>query len=833
MDHIPVPRQACLPPVEVPCLATPSIDKGSWRTYPSRHGWQVNEIREGTLILRNGSKPSGIELAAFCQAWLYFELLQDILGDLFDINQFVHFKPDSSRCVSTRNLEALLGQWTSRLTQNLNILETKHDLDKLYELSVEHRTVSLRLHIGGTSLGEASIMLSIAMLGERLQSAISDMYAHLKLKTPVEQTSRLRSVDFVDVGQPILDAMRARGWCPYDLKRLSAHVKHVSLLYYYSNLTPPRSTRDHSKCSDDQCLAMTTNPLTYKLSHRQNDCSCPLLSVDQKAVAWILEQGSIPVVTIDLGANPDLPRVAIHDIAKVQNFVAVSHVWAEGAGNVEDNALHSCLLKNISDLVKKIVPDTGDGIIPFWIDTLCVPVHPPHLQRLALNNMRIPYERAESVLVLDSHLRALDTSPLSTTELLAQVSCSSWMRRLWTLQEGRLAKTVWFQFANEAVDVKSIIDKVDWRRVPSTAGLWLQAELYAQLWVQIWYRGDRIKDTGAIAGSIASTRLAINSRYVSVSTDEGLCLFTLMDLDMRRITAVRPEQRMEVFWRTFEDSKVPLGFLFSKVAHKMPQIGIHWAPSSFLGLQSEKEWSGPQELSSPREEDPHAIPTSLGLRVALSGLLLHPGLVRRMRQFDFTWAFHLFVQTERGTWYAVRVEEPWRQDSDAPAPNDELAVILALGPQSEGYEIRRIGRSSSDFSFRYSTAGLLVSVLNNEEDSLVVKAHNHVVVEELGEGLQSYLSAAMRCAQDVNVPEETLSKESHSHSKRLYEKHARSLMHDSVTKEMLIGKARHVGAEDDYDALLDDLLDMIVVLARFGDRCKATMIPDSRQWCVD
>ncbi|KAL8687485.1 MAG: hypothetical protein Q9224_005137, partial [Gallowayella concinna] len=725
MDHIPIPHDCSFPPIQVPCLACDLSDDGNWRTYPQRHGWLVHSIRGGYSISRNGEKRPTLETAAFLQSWLYFGILKELLGNLFVASQFVGEGADRTQRINTLALESVLRTWTTRYVAETDTANLQGDLSKIYDLLIEHRTICLELHLGGIDLGSPLMMLSFALLSERLAAALIDMYAYFKLETPVEQTWRLQTKDFVDVGQPLIDLMQARGWCPYDLKRVSMQTKEVSLLYYYSRLNVPRSSKNHSGCSDKQCLAMTTNPATYKLSHHIEGCECPLLHADQGAMAEILRRGSIPVIAIVLDPESNLPKITVQDITQAQGFVAISHVWAEGAGNVGANALQSCLLTYISDLVKKLPWDAQQKNFAFWIDTICVPVKPRELYILAMNQMRIPYKEANHVLVLDSHLRSLNSEHLSSTEILAQVSCSSWMRRLWTLQEGRLAEKVWFQFADKAVDVKRVFDGLDLSRVPSKVDVWLQIAIYTQLWVHIWYRGQGIKNMGVTASAIHSTRLALASRSVSVATDEALCLFTLMAMDLTQITSVPPTERMEVFWRSFQ--KVPIGFLFSRVMEKMAQAGLHWAPSSFLGLQSEKEWGGPNELSSPRDEEPHAYPTSSGLQIALPGFTLHPELIGRMKAFDFTWKFELFVQDEEDVWYAVRVEEPWRHGSDVFEESQELAVVLARELRDEGTKVMHAGQKAKLFSFEDFTAGVLVSIVRTAGKVNYVTAHSHVV----------------------------------------------------------------------------------------------------------
>ncbi|KAL8800080.1 MAG: hypothetical protein Q9182_005421 [Xanthomendoza sp. 2 TL-2023] len=831
MDHISIPYNCSFPSIQFPCFAVDLYDEGSWRTYPQRHGWLVDNIRGGYNISKNGEKYPTLETAAFLQSWLYFGILKELTGDLFVANHFVSKDADGQRRINTLGLETILGTWTTRYVAEADTANVQDGLFKIYSLLIEHRGICLGLHLHGIDLGSPLLMLSFAMLSERLAAALIDMYAHFRLETPVEQTWRLQTQDFVDVGQPIIDLMQARGWCPYDLKRVSMQTKEVSLLYYYSSLDPPRSSKNHSGCSDIQCLAMTTNPSTYELSHHIEGCSCSLLYADQEAMAEILQRGSIPVIAIVFDPGSNTPKITVQDIAQTQGFVAISHVWAEGAGNVRDNALQSCLLRNISELVKMLPWDAQQTTFAFWIDTICVPVRPPELYILAMNQMRIPYKQAKHVLVLDSHLRFLCSEQLSSTEILAQVTCSSWMRRLWTLQEGRLAEKVWFQFSDKAVDVKRVFDELDLSRVPSRIDVWLQKAIYSQLWLQIWYRGQGIKNTSVTASAINSTRLALASRSVSVTTDEALCLFTLMAMDLTQITSVPPPQRMEVFWRSFQ--KVPLGFLFSRAVEKMAQDSLHWAPSSFLGLQSEKEWGGPNELSSPREEDPHAFPTDSGLLVALPGFTLHPDLIGRMKAFDFTWNFEVFVQDEEGVWYAVRVEEPWRHGSDALQTSQKLAVILAHALRDNGTKVIYAGQTGNLFSFEDFSAGVLVSIVRIVGDVIHVRAHSHVVVNRFGQGLQAYLSTASRCAEDVNLSYDILVNESHTTSRDRYRATVENYLADSRILKTLVERARYFGESTDRESIIDDLLDITVVTARFGDCRKALKVDACQQWCVD
>lgn len=61
--------------------------------------------------------------------------------------------------------------------------------------------------------------------------------------------------------------------------------------------------------------------------------------------------------------------------------------------------------------------------------------------------MRDVYTQAERVLVYDSELMA-STAEASYEELNMRISCSRWVRRLWTVQEAVLAKRLIYQFSD-------------------------------------------------------------------------------------------------------------------------------------------------------------------------------------------------------------------------------------------------------------------------------------------------------------------------------------------------------------------------------------------------
>lgn len=80
---------------------------------------------------------------------------------------------------------------------------------------------------------------------------------------------------------------------------------------------------------------------------------------------------------------------------------------SDGLGNPEFNTLPKCQIHHIQSLVDELIPP-GDRTahIPWWCDTLCVPVRRSQKEsrKMAIRNMRNVYHDAIKVLALDSSL---------------------------------------------------------------------------------------------------------------------------------------------------------------------------------------------------------------------------------------------------------------------------------------------------------------------------------------------------------------------------------------------------------------------------------------------
>ena len=80
---------------------------------------------------------------------------------------------------------------------------------------------------------------------------------------------------------------------------------------------------------------------------------------------------------------------------------------------------------------------------------------------------------------------------------------------------------------------------------------------------------------------VRDMRESLKGRAVSVPSDEALCLFCNMFLDMKLVTGLPPSDRMPKFWSLVP--KIPIGLVFSAARQKFDLPGLHWAPKSFMG----------------------------------------------------------------------------------------------------------------------------------------------------------------------------------------------------------------------------------------------------------
>ena len=359
--------------------------------------------------------------------------------------------------------------------------------------------------------------------------------------------------------------------------------------------------------------------------------------------------------------------------------------WSDGLCNLTDNALPKCQLRHLEQLISKLpqyksysskdVPfddrvwrdplpyqslelkDQASEERPlyFWIDTLCVPLTPESLQKEAIINMRAVYSRATRVLVLDSELMrsTMDSCP---EEKLARITCSTWIRRMWTLQEVALARSTYFQFAGEPV---IIVDKPRPTPGENLYAQWYDNEVmyYSHLFDFSWWK---MKGGMTELERVCFVFRALRARSTSHSEDQTICLAILLDLNLKELMEVPECYQMGKLWSMFPQLPAAVLFLPGK---KLMDENLGWAPASCMDCTN---------LGVP--DDVPATVTPEGLFVTLPGFLLYqaPPPTQALIACDLDGrTFYVRRNTKMGSpdWQGLQLHAC-----------DDLAVILGQTP---------------------------------------------------------------------------------------------------------------------------------------------------------
>lgn len=336
--------------------------------------------------------------------------------------------------------------------------------------------------------------------------------------------------------------------------------------------------------------------------------------------------------------------------------MAISHVWSDGVGNNRANAIPLCLFNRLRALVAGLYADDAGEQQPvaFWLDTLYFPLAPQAAYDQALVRMKDSYRRADNVLVLDGYLLGVAAADVSLDEVLARIAVAPWNRRLWTLQEGHLARRdeLFFQLADRSLGDAELLADID--RDPEALPVeqqlhrWLFMSFYSVFWEM---RGDYAAEDengGAegghadVSGAVLVDRVllskdALTFRSTSQPKDEGLCLGNIVGVPAGPLVAARNHaKRMRVFWEMVAPND-PRHYHASIVFFAGPKLadkGWRWAPAT---LMDRSPTTG--QMAFRRLDGLVLGRSSMGLSVRLPVLRFHRLLLR-----DFGHLFYLRVR---------------------------------------------------------------------------------------------------------------------------------------------------------------------------------------------
>ncbi|KAL9621541.1 MAG: hypothetical protein Q9160_004071 [Pyrenula sp. 1 TL-2023] len=702
MDHLELPSAPTHPPVTVPYFSTIEYDGGPFATYPQRQSWSESDIYnrrhwshrhpiddESSLSAAGKSQD---EATSFLQNWLFFGLLSTVLGPQFRANEYVYSTHGGDRFVTTENLLENVSHMIDRLRDNQS-----EQLKIMMGLVDRNLTIAHQVHafICANTTLDPALLLSIAILGDFLALIRNVVYWRGDPPTD-ELVFNWNTGDAIQTDM-LAQQMEADGWCISQIirsKRLTPSAR-----YFVSRLAPPSAGKPHDACSRFRCLAYQMDWSTYRTAHRADHCDCKFLAASQDRLVEILSKDKIPLITTaKLIAKGFDGEIELAENSSHIVYVAISHVWSDGMGNTQANALPRCQLQHLTSLVQQLYP-SSTAPVSFWIDTICCPVKPRWARSKAITLMRQTYRDADKVLVLDNYMRKYPALDVPVFEPFARIYHCGWTQRLWTLQEGVLARSLYIQFADVAINFDSA-----WQSMVS--GRQQQTEFHNLLTFPTRIRGDWTltwRDINAPFISIQSAVIALHERFTSIATDEALCLGTLLGVDMERLLTVSPAERMKQFWSLFPSYSGEFAFW---TGPRLSQVGFGWAPVSFMNARL--EWFPGNHFSNAQNP---AYLTGEGLEVRWPGFVLGKFAATEL-------ARKFWLRDESGKsryWLSCTAgrSTPW----------DEPTVRIS-GTFSEATEIAIITRSPlplDDNQEINDVASVLVKVQRRDNDMMYAK----------------------------------------------------------------------------------------------------------------
>ncbi|EPS45971.1 hypothetical protein H072_21 [Dactylellina haptotyla CBS 200.50] len=685
-------------------------DGSGFGSYPSRMGWTPEDISGANGF--GGRTKSEVE--AFFQSWLYFGCIVEVFAVVGIQVQQSDFVDENGQFVSTRLLPFFIRQWRKKV-QEIGAKDSPENMKSSMKIGIILHSVAdfidkYCLPYSGT---RKSYMDSVA---PSAKSPLSDLIwmsvialGHTLMAALIQFYDIRRTGNHWGASRLLKKRLLRNGWCPSDIEKCMTDFG-IDGHYYLSRCTMKEQNLTHKDCDKFYCRARQVNETTYEPKHvrGKDDCSGHIW-IDTHLVASIIKDGKVPVFKWD--SSTKTVEIAGSNLLRrgyaSPPFVAISHVWSDGMGNPDGNGLLECKLNEIQELVKIAATKLKGNPQHFWMDTFGIPVGSgPEMKaarKSAIATMTGIYGAASGVLVLSSNLQAISSTD-SDAEKGLGLYFTNWNRRLWTWQEGMLAKKLLLQFSNEPIDIYHYELKDGRRSVrrghcvtfPKDADIAAMAQFII---LRDFLRMGLFASMGAAEGRSGPIGVAVSqtqTRSTSHGIDETVCFGLMLGLDVMKLLNVEKnlieeyrqkdpslaadmrisdeevgKARMKLF---FSMVKVfPRDMVFS-VHYRLDVEGFRWAPGSFLGL--------PARDFARHAEGNHAILDKYGRGLSVAGTGL------RFRYSDAQTSSQppniiLTVTAPGAPSFTLKVEVVKRHEADQPfnwVENKEYGIILDEGP---------------------------------------------------------------------------------------------------------------------------------------------------------
>ncbi|KAK0510793.1 hypothetical protein JMJ35_007225 [Cladonia borealis] len=562
MDHMNKPKNAIHGHIEVPYHADRS--DGRWfSTFLVDKEFLTQDIF--LLLWQHGTADTDEHFLSIVQNWLFFGVLTEVLQLNPSEPVFKMRKEDGREVVCTKGLPRVCNDFRATVPA----WQESEDRERVQKVINMAQTVVDALCLRRNWTYDRQVLILSIVL---LYNLIRDFWG-LNFSSSIRGYLGFLETRMID-----------DGWCKSDIEKLRYSLE-PERFYFVAQMDPPTPFQDHQGCPHNRCLLRQVELLNYKTKHIDEGCKCTHVTASEVEMFSILKSGFIPLILW----SSDSPMKIVSS-QYYANYVALSHVWSDRLGNPTANSLPCCQLELLSRLVNSLQDNDNDTIVPFWMDTICCPVTNQEARSLAIISMHKTYSEASKVLVLDAYLRRTEMKGLADREILLRIICSPWTCRLWTFQEGVLAKELLFQFADGPLDFNLIAARFS-RDAEFLGGDRIRG-ICALLRGQAVLHGAPYEVLGitpitsyrevgySLVRALKSLSTSLVYRDTSVASDEALCIGTIIGMDIEAVTRAPRLERMITFW-SLQDRLSAAICLWNGPRLTEPP-GYRWAPSSFV-----------------------------------------------------------------------------------------------------------------------------------------------------------------------------------------------------------------------------------------------------------
>ncbi len=555
----------------------------------------------GSLVSLSEDEASH-RIAAFVQAWLFFGLLEGICKIAIPSSLLLRNDGAGTNFLYTARLPALLEWWKRRLppdtalnflagAQKCSLYASDVLADLLKKSKVSCEPLARKLH---------ETLITIEPGLSALHEIISDFVEHHSQKS-------IRSFSASESPFPrgYSERLIRKGWCPFVIATAETNMS-PSFLRYVDAAGYELNDEGHSLCTGNICRRNQVDLAVYAVQHRPPQCRCKLVKPDLGLVFDILEDDYIPLVQYQPGTKT-LKVGALDPSDPSADYIAFSHVWADGLGSCTERGLPTCQLERLHSLTTCLLK--ADPW--FWVDGLCVPKREPY-RNMAIQMMKYTYGVSLQSIVLDNSIRriSVDDDPILIAWTLY---ASGWMGRLWTYQEGFIPPRVDLELSDGLCQIYELVQRLYRMNLNKDEGNPIPAILAKDLVASLqkirpldrqFRQRDRVRQ-------IVDVFNALTRRLTSRPEDQLLVLGLLLDIDLNKILVAEGELQ----WRNFYLAlgRVPWTIVFDRRPKLSSLVGFRWAPATWISSGRDAYLRYDEALATCTEE---------GLRISLTILLL-------------------------------------------------------------------------------------------------------------------------------------------------------------------------------------------------------------------